>query len=96
LVAVAATIAGAYVLLPFVVWLLARLLSGALSGSVWVAAAFSSGEDGWTIMTTVLRASAGVLATPQVSGGIVGLIVLAAAATYGLQRLLGSEEESSQ
>jgi len=41
-------------------------------------------------------AAAGTLSTPQVSGVIVALVVLSAAALFGLQRLLGSEEDSPQ
>jgi hypothetical protein len=96
IVAVVSTVAGAYLLLPAAVRLFVRALMATVNGSVWLAASLSSGTDGWTIATTVGRAAASVLSTPQVSGLIAALVLVGGIAVYGLQRLLGSEEESSQ
>lgn len=85
-----------YVLLPVAAWAFVRVLTAALNGSVWLAAAIGSGEDMWTITTTVVNAASNALTTPQTSGGIVALVLLGAAALFGLQRLFGSEEDPSQ
>jgi hypothetical protein len=93
-VAVAAILAGGYLLLPVVAWALVRALTTTLNGCIWVAASISSGTDAWTIVQTIARAAAGAFVTPQVSGVIAMLVVLGAFALFGLQRLLGSEEDS--
>ena len=43
---------------------------------------------------TVARAAATTLMAPQVSGLILALVALGAVSIFGLQRLLGSEEDS--
>jgi hypothetical protein len=96
IVAVTAAIGGAYLLLPMALWLFVRGLTQTLNGCIWVAASFSSGTDAWTIATTIGRAAAGALTTPQASGAIALLVVVSALALVGLQRLLGSEEDSSR
>ena len=96
IVAVVSTVAGAYLLLPAAVRLFVRSLMLIVNGSVWLAASLSSGTDGWTIATTVGRAAASTMSTPQVSGFIAVLVLVGGIAVYGLQRLLGSEEESSR
>ena len=93
---ITAILAAAYLLLPAAVWLVVRALTATLNGCVWLAASLSSGTDGWTIVTTVGRAAAAALITPQVSGLIAGLVAVGALALYGLQRLLGSEEGESR
>jgi hypothetical protein len=95
-VAVTAIVATAYLVLPIAAWAFVRALTMTLNGCIWLAASISSGTDGWTIIQTVARAAAGTLVTPQVSGAIVALVVLGAIALFGLQRLLGSEEDSPQ
>jgi hypothetical protein len=95
-VAVTAIVATAYLVLPIAAWAFVRALTMTLNGCIWLAASISSGTDGWTIVQTVARAAAGTLITPQVSGAIVALVVLGAIALFGLQRLLGSEEDSPQ
>lgn len=96
IVAVVGTVAAAYVLLPAAVWLFVRALTLTVNGTVWLAASLSSGADGWTIAATVGRAAASALTTPQASGAIAALVIIGALALYGLQRLLGTEEESSK
>jgi hypothetical protein len=94
-VAVAATLAAAYLLLPAAVRVFVGALTLTLNGCVWLAASIGSGVDGWTIAATIGRAAAGALVTPEASGLIAALVLVGALALYGLQRLLGSEEESS-
>jgi hypothetical protein len=68
----------------------------AVNASVWLAASLSAGADSWTILTTIGRAMGNALASPQAFMIIGGLVLAGAVALYGLQRLLGSEEESSR
>lgn len=91
-----ATIAAGYVVLPFVAWGFVRALTLTLNAAVWCAAAIGSGTDTWTIITTVVQAGAGALATPAASGIIGALVVVGALAFVGIQRLLGAEERSSR
>jgi hypothetical protein len=93
---VVVTVAAAYFLLPVAAWAVVRALTMTLNGSVQVAAAFGSGADGWTIVTALARAVGNAMATPQLSGAIAVLVVVGALALFGLQRLLGSEEDSSR
>src|SRR4051812_19140718 len=90
------SLAAAYLLLPAIVWAFVRALMLTVNGCVWLAASLSSGTDGWTIVTTMGRAAASAIVTPQASGVIAALAVLGAVALYGLQRILGSEGESSK
>src|SRR5262249_13154922 len=96
IVAVVSTVAGAYLLLPAAGRLVVRSLTLIVTGWVWLAGWLRWGTDGWTIATTVGRAAASVLSTPQVTGFVAVLVLVGGLAVYGLQRLLGSEEESSQ
>jgi ABC-type dipeptide/oligopeptide/nickel transport system permease subunit len=91
-----ATIAAGYFVLPIAVWAFVRALTLTLNAAVWCAAAIGSGTDTWTIVTTIIRAAAEALATPAASGIIGALVVVSAAAFFGIQRLLGSEERSSR
>ena len=95
-VAITAILAGGYLLLPIAGWAFVRALTMTLNGCIWLAASISSGTDAWTIVQTVGKAAAGAFVTPQVSGAIVLLVVVGALALFGLQRLLGSEEDSPQ
>jgi hypothetical protein len=92
-VALSATIAGGFVLVPVTVSGLIRLLELTLNGGLWLAASISSGADGWTIVATVGRAVARALVTPGALGAAGLLLLVAAGAVFGLQRLLDSEEE---
>ena len=94
--AITAILAGGYLVLPIAAWAFVRALTMTLNGCVWLAASISSGTDAWTIIQSIGRAAAGAFVTPQVSGAIVMLVVLGGLALFGLQRLLGSEEDSPQ
>jgi hypothetical protein len=91
---VTAILAAGYVVLPTMAWAFVRGLTLTLNGSVWVAASLSSGVGAGTIAATIVRAAFAALATPAASGLVAGLILVGAVAMFGLQRLLGSEEES--
>ena len=47
-------------------------------------------------VVAIMAVLAGAFVTPQVSGAIVLLVVVGGLALFGLQRLLGSEEDSPQ
>lgn len=72
------------------VWLL-DLLIGSV---VWIANGMQSGPDGWTVMTSLGRAAAAVIANPAVTITILAIQGFAFAALLVLQRLLGSDRES--
>jgi hypothetical protein len=86
--------AAAYLVLPFAVRGVVRALELALSGSVWVAASLSTGADAWTVAGAVGRAAARALLTTRALAIVGALVLVSAAALYGLQRVLGFEEES--
>ena len=95
-VAVVAILGAGYLVLPIAAWAFVRALTSTLNGCIWLAASISSGNDAWTIVQTIGKAAAGAFVTPQVSGAIIMLVVVGALALFGLQRLLGSEEDSPQ
>src|SRR3954465_11764213 len=88
--------AGLYLLLPLLTRSFVRALTLTVNGCVWLAASMSSGADPWTILSAVGRAAGDTLATSEASGVLLGLAVVGALAFYWLQRLLGSDEESSR
>ena len=95
MLAVLAVTATSYWLLPLVAWGLARALAFALNASVWLAVSLSSGAGARDIVTTVARAAAGAVATPEALGGLATLVIVGALALVGLLRLLESEEDSA-
>lgn len=96
LLTIAAGVGGGYLLLPLAVHAFVRGLAFTLNGCIWLAASFSRGTDTWTIASTVGRAAGSMLLQTRGLTVFGALIVLGAAALYGLQRLLGSEGEWSQ
>ena len=89
-------VVGGFLVLPLAVRALVGALTLTVNGCVWLAASMSSGADPWTILSAIGRASADTLATEEVSGVLLALAVVGALAFYWLQRLLGSDEESSK
>ena len=94
IVAVAVIAAAGFVLLPLVVRAFVRGLTLTVNASVWVAASISTGADTWTVLKTLGSAAANALVSPQAFAVVGGLVVAGGLALYGLQRLLGTEEES--
>jgi hypothetical protein len=92
---IGAVAAAGYLLLPLVVRGFIRGLELTVNAFVWFAASLSAGADAWTIVSTVARAVATALLSPQAFIAVGGLVLIGAAALYGLQRLLGAEEKSS-
>ncbi len=95
-VAILSSLAAAVVIVPLAFRALVRGLDLTLNGSVWFAASVGTGMDAWTITATLGRAVGSALLTQQALAMGGALVVLAALALYGLQRLLGFEEESSK
>jgi hypothetical protein len=93
---VAGTVAAVFFLLPLAVEGLLRLLDFTLNACVWLAASFSNGADGWTILSAIARAAVELLLSTRALTVVSSLVLVGAAALYGLQRLLGSEGESSR
>jgi len=73
-----------------------RTIELVMNACVWVATSLSVGASLWTVLGTVGRNAAGLLNTRQASLLLTLLMAIAALAAYGLQRLLGSDEESSR
>ncbi|HUR33503.1 MAG TPA: hypothetical protein VM032_06885 [Vicinamibacterales bacterium] len=96
LVSVVGSVGAVYLLLPLLTRALVRALTLTVNGCVWLAASMSAGADPWTILSAVGRAAGDTLATRQVSAVLLALAVVGGLAFYWLQRLLGSDEESSQ
>jgi len=92
----AATAAGVFLVLPLAVRAFVRAIVLTSTACVWFAGSLGAGVDLWTIVTTIGRSAAAALVSPQALAAIGGLLVIGALALYGLQRLLGSEKESSQ
>src|SRR5437773_941224 len=94
IVLVAVVAAAGFLLLPLAVRGFVRGLTLTVNSGVWIAASLSTGADTWTILKTVGRAAGTALFSPQALGVIGGLVLAGGLALYGLQRLLGSEQES--
>jgi hypothetical protein len=94
--AIAAALATLVVLLPLAAGGLVRTLGLVVDGSAMLAASVGSGADLWTIAGAVATAVGRALVTTEALAVVGGLVLVGAIAVYGLQRLLGFEEESSQ
>ena len=95
LVAIVIVIAAGYVLLPLAVEGLTATIDFTLNAGVWLATAAGSGEDVTTILVAVGREVVRTLATPRELVVITALVLVSAGALYGIQRVLGWEEESN-
>ncbi len=82
-----------YLLIPLATRGFVRGIALLAAGCVWLATSISMGASVWSLCATMWRTAAGLLATPVVSAVLWGLVAVGALALYGLQRLLGSEEE---
>jgi hypothetical protein len=94
--AIAAALAALVLLLPLAAGGLVRTLGLVVDGSAMLAASVGSGADVWTIAGAVATAVGKALVTTEALAVVCGLVLVGAVAVYGLQRLLGLEEESSQ
>lgn len=88
------TVTAAFVLLPMAVQAGVAALTLVLDASVWLTVALSRGDDWWTIGDTAARAIFRTVFSSQAAALVAALVLVAALALYGLQRLLGFDEES--
>jgi hypothetical protein len=88
-------VAAAILLLPLAVQGLLQVLDLVLTGCIWLTTSLGSDADAWTILTAVGREAARALMTTRVLAVVGALVLVSALALYGLQRLLGTQEESS-
>jgi hypothetical protein len=95
-VTVVLSILAARLLLPLAARAVVRTIELAMNACVWVATSLSVGASLWTVLGTIGRNAAALLNTRQASLGVTVLMAVAALAAYALQRLLGSDEESSR
>lgn len=82
-----------FLLLPLAIRVFVWTIELLLDACIWCAMSLSAGTSAGSMLRTIGRTSAAVLITPQGSGVLAALVLLAAVALYGLQRLLGSQEE---
>jgi hypothetical protein len=94
-VAVTLAIAIGYALLPLAIEALTATLDMLLNIGVWLTAMAGGGADRSAIFLAILREIVRTLTSTNALGIIAALILLSAGALYGLQRLLGLEEESN-
>ena len=94
---VAAIAAAGYFLLPLVVRAFVRGLEITVNACVWFAALLERGRRRMddSLARSVARWEASLI-SPEAFAVAGGLVLVGALALYGLQRLLGSEEESSR
>ena len=88
--------AAVFVLLPLIGRAFVRAIELLVAGCVWVATSIGVGVSVWEVLGTIGRAAAGGLTTPTASLAFTVLVLVGIVALYCLQRLLESEEESSQ
>ena len=89
-------VASVFVLLPLAGRTFVRAIELLVAGCVWVATSIGVGVSVWQVLGTIGRAASRSLTTPTASLTFTVLVLVGVVALYGLQRLLESEEESSQ
>lgn len=95
LAALALMFAAGYLLLPVAVRMVISALDMAMSGGISIVASADSGASADAILLEIGRTALLALMSPRALAILSGLVLLGAAALYGLQRLLGLEEEES-
>lgn len=86
-------IAAGYALLPLAVQGLVSAIDLTLNAGVWLATLAAAGAGQSAILMAIGREAFGAFASPRALAIIGALVLLCAAALYGLQRLLGFEED---
>jgi hypothetical protein len=95
LLAVAGSIAAVSLLLPLAVRFFVRAIELTMRACVWAARSLSVGMSLWSMAQVVVRHAAELMVSGEATAALAVLVLVGALAAYGLQRLLGSEEESS-
>jgi len=93
-VAASLSAVAAFALLPLAVQASVRALTLILDASVWMTVSLSRGDDWWTIGDAAARAVLSSVFSSDAAALVAALVLVAALALYGLQRLLGFDEES--
>jgi hypothetical protein len=96
LVAAALSVVAAKLLLPLAAHAFVRVIEMLMNACVWLAMSLSAGVSAGSMLATIGRNATGLMNTRQASLVLTLLMAVAALAAYGLQRLLGSDEESSR
>ena len=89
-------VAAAFLLLPLVGRAAVRSLELLVAACVWLANSIGAGVSLWDVAGTIGMAALGSVLSPKGSLVLAVLVVIGIVALYLLQRLLESEEESSQ
>ena len=95
LLAIVISVAAVSLLLPFAVRLFVRVIELTMNACVWFARSLTVGMSLWSMARVIMRHAAGLMVSAQATAALAILVLIGALAAYGLQRLLGSEEESS-
>ena len=90
------TVAAAFIVLPFLARAAARGIAMLVAGCVWLATSIGAGVSLWDVIGTIAWAGVQSLVSPTGSIVLAGLVIVGIVALYWLQRLLESEEESTQ
>jgi len=94
LVTISLAVVTARSLVPLAARAFIRAIELTMNACVLFATSLSMGMSVGSILGTIGRNAAGLLSTRQGSLGLTLLMAVGAVAAYGLQRLLGSDEES--
>ena len=89
-------IASSFALVPVVVQGSLATLDLTLDTAVWLTMAFEADDDIWTVLATIGGWAAEIFMTRRAMAAFGTLVLISSVALYALQRLLGTEEESSQ
>ena len=96
LVGLSLAVAAAFIGLPFLGRGAARGIEWLVEGCVWLATSIGAGVSLWDVVGTIGWAAIQSVVSPTGSAVLAGLVVVGILALYWLQRLLESEEESTQ
>ena len=88
--------AALFVLVPLLGRAFVRTIELMVAACVWLATSIGVGLSFWDVLATIGRAAAGGLTTSAASVILGVLVLVGIVALYLLQRLIESEEESSQ
>jgi hypothetical protein len=93
LVAAALTLAAGYLLLPVAIRVIIVGLGLMMNTGIWLVVATGSQPNRSAVALVIARAALGALMSTRALAALSGLVLLGAGALYGLQRVLGWEEE---
>jgi hypothetical protein len=94
LLAVLLGVSGAAIGGPLAVQGFVRAIELAMNACIWIAMSINAGMGLWTMLGVIGRSAGALMETWQASLVLTILVVVAALAAYGLQRMLGPEGES--